>query len=178
MDSDLNKKCALLAKFTVSFTNSEVSNYYSINLRVAAYPTEDWNPSWGDEGEVNQTSFIFTSTSAQNLPLSLVKNNQTYERKEGISSLTGDNDLFESGKAYYATGSMSKDGTSISYSWDTCDLDSDKKTLNVCSNKYAKPGEIHYYAILFFVNVTRSTVSLTLEKSSIIYDLSVIQAGD
>ena len=174
-DAHIGKMCTFIARFSVSFEECEVATIYNLELKLGAVSVEDnaatdenekWDPSWEDNGELNNTSFVSNST-----PISLKPDGQSYS--VGTFEDLTEADLFENGKAYYGIGTLA--GDTITYDWESTNLDSDGETLTIGENVEAKPGDVHYYSVAFFIEVTRTTNRTKLENSVMLYNLHIEQ---
>lgn len=177
VEDDIGDMFAFAAYFSIDFSNCEVKTNYTLDLRLAVPAIEDdestaedetWSPSWGDEGTLDDTSFI-----SNEAPKTFVLNDQSYNKSDFVG-LTGENIFSTStSSAYYANGT--KSGDTISYDWDRISIDSDNKTLSICDNKDAVVGDVHYYAVMFFIRASRAGNKPKFENSIMLYNLHIEQ---
>ena len=177
VEDDIGDMFAFAAYFSIDFSNCEVKTNYTLDLRLAAPAIEDdesttedetWSPSWGDEGILDDTSFVSNES-----PKTFVLNDQSYNKSDFVG-LTGENIFSTStSSAYYANGT--KSGDTISYEWDRISIDSDNKTLSICDNKDAVAGDVHYYAVMFFIRASRAGNKPKFENSVMLYNLHIEQ---
>ena len=182
---DVGKTCAFVASFNVDFGDCEVSTSYNLSLRLGASSISDdpstlgneaWDASWN---ELSKTGHQLTNTSfitsvGNNSVISLIKQSDGSYDVGNFSQLTKNN-LYSNGKAYYGVGTKANNGT-ISYNWQSTNLDSDNLTLTICNAKEASPADVHYYSVVFFIKVTTSNnVKISLENSVMLYDMHIEQ---
>ena len=170
-EGDVTKWYVFIAKFNVSFEESEVKLAYDLNLKFGSNSLSNWN----DPGEVNNNVITFEGNkdASQTTPYTLSFNDdQSFTRvTENVMSTLGCNLAYSNGTCYYARGKSDE-----SYTWHSTKLSGD--ILSVADDLEGEIGETHYYQVMFFLKVQEDNeVGYFFENAVILYDLIANQIG-